>query len=108
MSATKKFNELVDFIVRERESDIWFVGVPDEEPITLSLRGHLDKDTLKWETLGSETASCCKAHPPGDEWREHCRTRDHVETMVKENYDIDRQHDLMKQVIMYDLMVDET
>jgi hypothetical protein len=104
-----KFKTLVDYIEgdRKKHKEIWYVGIPEIEPITLSLRGFLDKKSLLWEAVESEKASCCQSYLPGEDWLEHCSTRDHIETMVKENHDLNKQVEYMKKIILIDLTLED-
>lgn len=81
---------------------IWWFGIPNIKPITISLRGQLRErgDKYVWLPDEPERASCCEGYED-EEAKEHCMTLEHIRTMLHENYTLE---ELQQQLELYDLI----
>lgn len=104
MMNEKNLDRLVNLIYQDRQEypKIWHVGVPGGKSIVTSLRGFLDKNTLIFQPVDDERASCC-GDLVGDNIREHCRTKDHIRNMILENHNVEEQTKYLKKIILADL-----
>lgn len=116
-------DKIIDLLFQFRSMypDTWHIGIPDWRSIenipentagfALTLRGYIDRG---WKPFSNgsdinEEASCCVDQTPGEEWRKHCMTREHIAQMVAEyvqkyTLDVDREATLISAVILGDFM----